>query len=85
MKTIDTRFNKLLDKVDETKFDDRHGGAYDRGSADAYYRRPFCPHMFKGATYMSERVEEENMTKDDIEAYATGFYEQTTSGFFKYQ
>ena len=27
----------------------RHGGPYDRGSADSYYRRPPRPHYFVGA------------------------------------
>ena len=29
--------------------DKRHGGPYDRGSADAYYRRDFDPHYYEGA------------------------------------
>lgn len=66
------------------KFDDRHGGAYDRGSADAFYRRPFCPHMFTGATYQSQMISEEDMTPNDIEAYAVGFYTQTATGIFNY-
>lgn len=36
--------------------DHRHGGPYDRGSADYYYGRPFNPHYFKGATYASEEI-----------------------------
>ena len=31
----------------------RHGGAFDRGSADSYYNRPCRPHYFEGATYSS--------------------------------
>ena len=30
----------------KTQFDTRHGSAYDRGSADAWYGRPFRPHYF---------------------------------------
>ena len=38
------------------KYDERHGGPYDRGSADAYYGREPNPHYFLGDTYASERV-----------------------------
>ena len=31
----------------------RHGGPYDRGSADSYYQRGPRPHYFKGDTYNS--------------------------------
>ena len=30
--------------------DRRHGGPYDRGSADSYYNRPRRPHYYKGDT-----------------------------------
>lgn len=63
--------------------DQRHGGPYDRGSADAYYRRPYNPHYFKGDTYNSERVEAADMTAAEIVAYSVGFTEQTESGDFK--
>lgn len=51
----------------------RHGGAYDRGAADSYYRRGRKPHYFVGDTYSSEKVTEERMTKEEIEAYHRGF------------
>ena len=35
----------------------RHGGAYDRGSADAWYGRPAEPHYFTGGTYQSTKIE----------------------------
>lgn len=34
----------------------RHGGPFDRGSADSYYGRPFRPHYFLGDTYNSTEV-----------------------------
>ena len=37
-------------------YDQRHGGAFDRGAADSYYHRGPRPHYFKGDTYMSEEV-----------------------------
>jgi hypothetical protein len=51
----------------------RHGGAYDRGSADAWYGRPAEPHYFKGDTYFSDKVEEVNMTPEEIAAYMAGY------------
>lgn len=54
-------------------YDQRHGGPWDRGSADAYYGRQFNPHYFKGATYQSEHVEFANMTAGEIVAYTAGY------------
>ena len=58
-------------------YDKRHGGPYDRGSADAYYRRPFRPHYFVKGTYSSEEIQSADMTDDQIEAYRTGYEEET--------
>ena len=65
------------------QYDTRHGGAYDRGSADAYYRRSYDPHYFKGDTYSSDRVELKDMTADEITAYTAGYRDQEESGDFK--
>jgi hypothetical protein len=65
------------------QYDTRHGGAYDRGSADAYYRRSYDPHYFKGDTHSSERVELKDMTADEITAYTAGYRDQEASGDFK--
>jgi hypothetical protein len=64
-------------------YDPRHGGPYDRGAADAYYRREYDPHYFKGDTYNSERVSGADMTAADVIAYTVGFTEQRASGEFK--
>ena len=64
-------------RVSEINF--RHGGPYDRGSADSYYRRPRRPHFFRGDTYNSEEVLEENMTEDEIYEYNLGFDENEES------
>lgn len=61
----------------------RHGGAYDRGSADSYYRRGAKPHYYKGDTYSSEIVTEEQMTAEEIAAYYAGYDENERSGNFK--
>jgi hypothetical protein len=51
----------------------RHGGPQDRGSADAYYHRPYDPHYYVGDSMQSERVEKDNMTVGEIEAYKYGY------------
>lgn len=65
------------------QYDRRHGGPYDRGSADSYYGRPFRPHYFKGATYQSEEVQLGDMTAEEITAYTKGFNDNEASGTFK--
>lgn len=66
-----------------TEYDERHGGPYDRGSADAYYKRERDPHYFVTGTYMSPRIDENKMTQDEIDAYNAGFDFQTETGDFK--
>jgi hypothetical protein len=51
----------------------RHGGAFDRGSADSYYGRPRRPHLYLAATGSSPELTEELMSDEDIEAYHTGY------------
>lgn len=63
-----------------TTFDTRHGGAWDRGSADNYYGRPFAPHYFMGATYSSTKVPAELMTNEEIAAYQAGWDANEESG-----
>jgi hypothetical protein len=61
----------------------RHGGPFDRGSADAWYLRPYKPHYFKGATYNTEEVLEADMTAEEILEYKQGFDEGMASGEHK--
>lgn len=56
----------------KTQFDTRHGGAYDRGSADSYYHRPARPHYFQGDTYQSEEVLAQPGSPE-WEAYMAGY------------
>lgn len=66
-----------------TKYDTRHGGPYDRGSADSYYGRVFSPHYYKKDTGSSERVEYDHMTPEEIEAYTAGWDDNEAEGNFK--
>ena len=61
----------------EKAVDKRHGSAYDRGSADAYYHRAQNPHYYKKASYSSERVEKKDMSDEQKAEYLLGYYETT--------
>ena len=61
----------------------RHGGPYDRGSADAWYRRSFNPHYFVGDSYSSPKIEMAQMTAEEITAYTVGYREQEATGDHK--
>jgi hypothetical protein len=56
-------------------YDMRHGGPYDRGSADSYYRRSPEPHYYRGGAGRWEMVPEAQMTAAEIEAYLAGYRE----------
>jgi len=72
---------KTVDKLNQ--WDDRHGGPYDRGGADSYYRRGCKPHYYTGDTHNSTRVEQEDMTDAEIRAYEAGYKDNEEAGDFK--
>jgi hypothetical protein len=53
-------------------YDRRHGGAFDRGSADSYYRRPRSPHYFEGDTYSSAMIIPEPGSREYMD-YMAGY------------
>lgn len=57
--------------MEDKKFDERHGGPHDRGSADAWYARAFSPHYYEGGSYTSER--RTDLTPEEIVAYKHGY------------
>ena len=63
------------------KYDERHGGPYDRGAADSYYGRPFKPHYFVRGTATSPEVAD--LTDEEIAAYTAGFNDNEAEGNFK--
>jgi hypothetical protein len=65
------------------QYDERHGGPYDRGGADSYYRRGFNPHYFVGDTYRSDAVTIDGMTPEEIMAYKAGYDDNEAFGSFK--
>ncbi len=58
---------------DRSNYDTRHGGPFDRGSADSYYHRDVRPHYFVGDTHNSEEITEEKMTPREIADYLAGY------------
>lgn len=58
---------------DRKLYDERHGGPFDRGSADSWYSRCINPHYYVGDTSRSDLVEEANMTEEEIKAYNAGY------------
>jgi len=56
-----------------TTYPQYHGSPYDRGAADSWYRRPRNPHYWPDGTNIGQRVEAEDMTADEIEAYNAGY------------
>ena len=55
------------------QYDERHGGAFDRGSADSHYGRPRNPHFYIGGTGSSDRIDQSQMTPEEIQAYLAGY------------
>ncbi len=66
-----------------TKYNERHGGPYDRGAADSYYGRGCVPHYFLGDTHSTPKVTEDQMTKEEIEAYLAGYDDNAEIGNYK--
>lgn len=64
------------------KYDDRHGGPFDRGSADSYYGRGARPHYFTGPTYQSEEIIPAKGTPE-YDAYMAGYDYNEEQGSFK--
>ena len=55
------------------EYDQRHGGPWDRGSADAYYGREYDPHYFVGDSYQSDKVAFSKMSAEELVAYTAGY------------
>ena len=67
-------------KKEQVTFVHRHGGPFDRGQADYYYRRPFKPHYFLGDTYSSPEIIERDMSQDEVEEYKAGWDDAKAHG-----
>jgi hypothetical protein len=69
--------------IQSAYYDTRHGGPYDRGTADAWYCRRFNPHYYVGDTHSSPKVEMAQMTAEEITAYSTGYRHGEEAGDHK--
>ena len=67
-------------KFNGIKYNARHGGPFDRGSADSWYSREREPHYYVGATGMSTRLEEVDMSEKEIADYNAGYDYNEQSG-----
>jgi hypothetical protein len=54
---------------------------FDRGRADAWYRRSFEPHWYPNGTYTGPRID--RLTAEEIDEYNRGYLYQQESGDFK--
>ena len=72
--------NLMSDKYEEFKY---HGGPFDRGGADSYYRRPRSPHKWPEGTMNGKRVGYGALTPAEREAYNAGYDENEARGDFK--
>jgi hypothetical protein len=67
--------------IDKSKIDKRHGGPYDRGSADSYYRRVRSPHYYPGATGNGKRITD--LTPEQKAEYNLGYDDNEEAQCFK--
>ncbi len=76
-----------LSNFDTDNYFIRHGGAYDRGSADSYYERSESPHYYTEGSYHGDRVDVSKST--DVagmlarSAYMKGYLDQELSNVHK--
>jgi hypothetical protein len=67
-----TEIQKVEQAIQGPQFDrERHGGLFDRGSADSYYSRPRDPHWYPEGSYHGTKVSELNDI--EIQAYNAGY------------
>jgi hypothetical protein len=57
----------------------RHGGLYDRGSADKYYGRCKSPHWYPKGTGRGKPITD--LTEEEIKEYNLGYDEETETKF----
>ena len=65
------------------KYDERHQGPYDTGSADYYYHRPFDPHYFESEKFGAKRITIHDPRSPEYEAYEAGYNAQLAANVQK--
>lgn len=83
----DTEFGGNINTIEYLGkvFNARHGGPFDRGSADSWYGRGIHPHYYEGGTGMSQRYEIHVMTEEQIVEYLAGYQYNEEFGGKKYE
>jgi hypothetical protein len=76
MKMID--FDEKVDLKDRS----RHGGPYDRGSADSYYGRGLDPHWWPMGTGRGLKIDLKE-GEEGYDEYMEGFKDNQDAGNFK--
>ena len=61
----------MIAEANKIEYDTRHGGPYDRGSADSYYGRAPAPHKYPNGTGNHPRVNE--LTEAERQEYMAGY------------
>jgi hypothetical protein len=72
MTTISKRGLKMIE-YNGKEYDQRHGGPFDRGTADSWYSRGVRPHYFVAGTHESPLVDRKDMTEEQIADYMAGY------------
>ena len=57
----------------------RHGGPYDRGSADSYYGRPLNPHYWPSGTGFGTKIPLSE-GEEGYDEYCQGYWDNEESG-----
>lgn len=60
-----------------------YGSPFDRGSADSWYHRAACPHYYSHNSVLGirgERVEECDMTEEQVAEYKAGYEDNEKTG-----
>ena len=75
----DTKEKVIRILKDQPQFDrQRHGGLWDRGSADSYYHRSPQPHWYPLGTGNGQKITD--LTVEEIEEYYAGYEDNEKTG-----
>ena len=55
----------------------QQGCPRDRGSADAYYQRPFDPHWYPNGTGKGIKITQVDMTSEEVAEYTEAYNNET--------
>ena len=67
-----TEVEKIVRALQGPQFDrKRHGGLWDRGSADSWYSRPRDPHWYPAGSYNGDPITD--LTEAEREEYLAGY------------